>query len=88
MADNTKPQNPVPPPKSTDTSPPQSEKASSLSSSKPHEPDSNTVEKAAPAGPGPPPNGGTKAWLQVAGGFLLVLNTWCVRGYQDSITER
>ncbi|MCJ1247159.1 hypothetical protein MMC30_004371 [Trapelia coarctata] len=29
-----------------------------------------------PAGPGPPPNGGLKAWLQVLGGFLLVLNTW------------
>ena len=29
-----------------------------------------------PAGPGPPPDGGTKAWLQVVGGFLLVLNTW------------
>lgn len=24
----------------------------------------------------PPPNGGLKAWLQVAGSFLLVLNTW------------
>jgi hypothetical protein len=24
----------------------------------------------------PPPNGGRKAWLQVAGSFLLVLNTW------------
>ncbi|KAG8532390.1 uncharacterized protein KY384_002875 [Bacidia gigantensis] len=28
------------------------------------------------SGPGPPPDGGTKAWLQVLGGFLLVLNTW------------
>ena len=28
------------------------------------------------AGPGPPPDGGIKAWLQVVGGFLLVLNTW------------
>jgi hypothetical protein len=24
----------------------------------------------------PPPNGGLKAWLQVVGSFLLVLNTW------------
>lgn len=31
-----------------------------------------------PTGPGPPPDGGTKAWLQVVGGFLLVLNTWFV----------
>ncbi|KAL8790010.1 MAG: hypothetical protein Q9195_006559 [Heterodermia aff. obscurata] len=31
---------------------------------------------AQPAAPGPPPDGGTKAWLQVLGGFLLVLNTW------------
>ncbi|KAH8690475.1 putative MFS monocarboxylate transporter [Talaromyces proteolyticus] len=30
----------------------------------------------APAGPPPPPNGGIKAWLQVLGGFLFVLNTW------------
>jgi hypothetical protein len=31
-----------------------------------------------PPGPSvpPPPNGGLKAWLQVAGSFLLVLNTW------------
>lgn len=29
-----------------------------------------------PAGPPPPPDGGLKAWLQVFGGFLLVLNTW------------
>ena len=31
-----------------------------------------------PPGPSvpPPPNGGRKAWLQVAGSFLLVLNTW------------
>ena len=24
------------------------------------------------------PNGGTKAWLQVAGGFVLQFNTWYV----------
>lgn len=31
-----------------------------------------------PPGPSipPPPNGGLKAWLQVVGSFLLVLNTW------------
>lgn len=29
-----------------------------------------------PTGPPLPPNGGLKAWLQVLGGFLLVLNTW------------
>lgn len=34
-----------------------------------------TVQPA-PAGPPPPPNGGTVAWLQVVGGFLFVLNTW------------
>ncbi|ROV87530.1 hypothetical protein VMCG_10686 [Cytospora schulzeri] len=26
--------------------------------------------------PGPPPNGGTKAWLQVLGAFFLNFNTW------------
>ncbi|KAI9930678.1 hypothetical protein MW887_011433 [Aspergillus wentii] len=26
--------------------------------------------------PPPPPNGGLKAWLQVVGSFMLVLNTW------------
>ena len=39
-----------------------------------------------PTGPGPPPDGGTKAWLQVVGGFLLVLNTWfvhCPSSYRD-----
>jgi hypothetical protein len=29
-----------------------------------------------PPAPPPPPNGGLKAWLQVLGGFLFVLNTW------------
>lgn len=28
------------------------------------------------AGPGPPPNGGLLAWLQVAAGFILFFNTW------------
>ena len=28
--------------------------------------------------PGPPPNGGLKAWLQVLGGFMLFFNTWGV----------
>ena len=26
--------------------------------------------------PGPPPNGGVKAWLQVAGSFFLFFNCW------------
>lgn len=29
-----------------------------------------------PVGPGPPPNGGTRAWLQVLGAFFLNFNTW------------
>lgn len=28
--------------------------------------------------PGPPPNGGFKAWLQVAGSFFLFFNCWYV----------
>ncbi|KAJ5720911.1 uncharacterized protein N7483_008845 [Penicillium malachiteum] len=31
---------------------------------------------APPAAPGPPPDGGTVAWLQVAAGFMLFFNTW------------
>ncbi|KAK4237898.1 riboflavin transporter MCH5 [Achaetomium macrosporum] len=42
------------------------------------------LEKPAPAeppappstSPGPPPNGGLVAWLQVVGGFVLFFNTW------------
>lgn len=37
------------------------------------------VEKPEPQPPVPsnePPNGGVKAWLQVAGSFFLFLNTW------------
>lgn len=30
----------------------------------------------ASVGPGPPPNGGIKAWLQVVGSFMLYFNTW------------
>ena len=30
----------------------------------------------APPGPGPPPNGGLTAWMQVLGGFMLFFNTW------------
>ena len=29
-----------------------------------------------PVGPGPPPNGGTRAWLQVLGAFFLNFNSW------------
>lgn len=28
--------------------------------------------------PGPPPNGGSRAWLQVAGSFFLFFNCWYV----------
>lgn len=46
--------------------------------------ESNKMSRAAPAAAAaplapaiaPPPNGGTKAWLQVLGAFLIVLNTW------------
>jgi hypothetical protein len=47
-------------------------------------------EAAQPSGPpagtpgmpgGPPPNGGTKAWLQVLGGFFLFFNTWVCASY-------
>ncbi|KAF2838148.1 MFS general substrate transporter [Patellaria atrata CBS 101060] len=31
--------------------------------------------------PGPPPDGGTKAWLQVAGAWFVIMNTW---GYVNS----
>ena len=37
-------------------------------------------EKATPPAqkdaPEPPPNGGTKAWLQVLGAWMLFFNTW------------
>ena len=35
-----------------------------------------TREKS--ADPGPPPNGGFQAWLQVAGSFFLFFNAWYV----------
>lgn len=31
-----------------------------------------------PSGPGPPPDGGLEAWLQVLGAFFLNFNTWYV----------
>ncbi|KAI9801590.1 MAG: hypothetical protein M1825_003269 [Sarcosagium campestre] len=51
-----------------------SHKDGSSTTSTDRQPSEPVAEK--PAGPGPPPDGGTKAWLQVVGGFLLVLNTW------------
>ena len=36
-------------------------------------------EKAKPVqsnDPGPPPNGGLKAWMQVLGSWMLFFNTW------------
>ena len=29
-----------------------------------------------PSGPGPPPDGGLDAWLQVLGAFFINFNTW------------
>ena len=40
-----------------------------------------SVPTEKPAGPGPPPNGGLKAWLQVLGGCFFVMNTWYVVCY-------
>lgn len=41
------------------------------------EPSGVANEKAPVApGPGPVPNGGTQAWLQVLGSWILFLNTW------------
>ncbi|KAJ5587825.1 uncharacterized protein N7459_003590 [Penicillium hispanicum] len=34
------------------------------------------IPPEAPSIPGPPPNGGLVAWLQVAAGFMLFFNTW------------
>ena len=53
---------------------PESDNGSSTANSSGHDAGEPVVEKS--TGPGPPPDGGLKAWLQVVGGFLLVLNTW------------
>lgn len=45
------------------------------------EPDSNvlpTKDEVKEEQPEPPPNGGTLAWLQVAGSFFLFFNCWYV----------
>jgi len=51
-----------------------------------HEPGSATAHVMstesstnAPKAPGPLPNGGLTAWLQVLGCFMLYFNTWSVR---------
>ena len=42
-------------------------------------------QKPPVASPGPPPNGGTAAWLQVLGGWMLFFNTW---GILKSVSAR
>ena len=42
----------------------------------PNEADEEKVPEKPQAGPGPPPNGGLTAWLQVLGGWMLFFNTW------------
>jgi hypothetical protein len=37
--------------------------------------------------PGPPPDGGFKAWLQCAMGCLIVVTTWCVIQPMQRTTE-
>ena len=39
-------------------------------------PNSDDGPAKPPPGPSPPPNGGLKAWLHVAGSFVLYFNTW------------
>lgn len=42
-----------------------------------NEPDEEKApEKLATDGPGPPPNGGAVAWVQVVGAWVLFFNTW------------
>jgi MFS family permease len=51
----------------------------SLSTNNNHETNTSTSPKPdvlTPAGPPPPPNGGLTAWLQVAGAFMIMFNTW------------
>ena len=38
--------------------------------------DSEQNKQIPEPGPGPPPNGGLTAWLQVLGAFFLNFNTW------------
>lgn len=45
-------------------------------------------EKANTTGYDAPPDGGLKAWLQVAGSFFLYFNTWYVRPTLQNISKR
>ena len=43
----------------------------------PNEPDEEKApQKPQTDGPGPPPNGGAAAWMQVLGAWMLFFNTW------------
>ena len=37
------------------------------------------LEAEKPSDPGPPPDGGLKAWIQVVGSFFLFFNCWYVK---------
>ncbi|TVY92528.1 Aspyridones efflux protein [Lachnellula willkommii] len=59
----------------TSTDDPETGHTSSASLSEKAE-DTPAAAPQPPVGPGPPPNGGTRAWLQVLGAFFLNFNTW------------